>query len=136
VGRVFSVWGPGRFSAILIVAALLFCHGAFGYAHQLPSVDAQVERTVHPAHDADPATAGHAAGVHGPVGDGDAEAMHLGGAYSATLLLLLFGAVLLVGARASRGARLPAPGHRVGRGPFGLRAPRGPTIPRLQVFRL
>jgi hypothetical protein len=106
--------------------ALLFCHGAFGYARQLPPADA------------DAAHVAHAAGGQQPDPDGGAAGSHLGDAsYFATLLLLLFGTSLLLGGGVSAGAKLPTPapwmgGHEVGR----LHPPRGPTPSRLQVFRL
>jgi len=131
-----SVSIPDRFSVVLIVAALLLCHGAFGYAHQVPPVDVQAEHTVHSTHGVHSAPAGHAAGVHEPAGGGDAGGTHLADAYFATLLLILFGAALLVGGWVPVDVRLHAPRLRVGRGVLGLRPPRGPTIPRLQVFRL
>ncbi len=120
--------GPGRFSVFLIVAALLFCHGVFGYAHQVWPVDVPVEKGAHAAH------AAHA--VHQADQDGDAEGSHLGGAYFATLMLLLFGAALLVGGGVPAGERLPVPGPRMGLEVWRLHPPRGPTPSRLQVFRL
>ncbi len=117
--------GPGGFYIVVVVVALLFCHGAFGYAHQLPPVDAP------------PAHAAHAMGGHQPGSDKAPDGLHLGGTYFATLLLLLFGALLLLGGGLWRIAKPPtlAPwvaGHRV----RGLPPPRGPTLPSLQVFRL
>jgi len=125
VGGAFSALGPGRLSVSLVVVALLFCHGAFGYAHQLPPVEAQ---TAHVA---------HTAGIYQSGSDQTADGLHLGDAYFATLLLLLFGTSLLLGAGVSVGAKLPAPtlwvrGHKVG----GLPPPRGPMLSCLQVFRL
>ena len=122
---VSAASGPGSFYVVLVVVALLFCHGAFGYAHQLPPVDAQ---TAHVAHEA---------GVHQSGSDQTADGLHLGDTYFATLLLLLFGTSLLLGGGVSVGAKLPAPtlwmgGHRVRR----LPPPRGPTLSYLQVFRL
>ena len=116
---------PGSLYVFVVVVALLFCHGAFGYAHQLPPVD------VPSAH------AAHVVGGHQP-GPGQAtDGLHLGDTYFATLLLFLFGASLLLGGRVWRIAKLPAPvpwmgGHYV----RGLPPPRGPTLPSLQVFRL
>ena len=117
--------GPGRFSVLLIVAALLFCHGAFGYAHQVSPMDVPVEKGAHAAH-----------AVHQAGQDGDAGGSHLGGAYFATLVLLLFGAALLVGGGVPAGERLPVPGPRMGPEVRRLHPPRGPTPSRLQVFRL
>jgi hypothetical protein len=97
---------------------------ALGYAHQLPPADATA------------AHAAHAEGGHQPDPDGGAAGSHLGDAYFATLLLLLFGTSLLLGG-ISVGAKLPAPaswmgGHKVRK----LHPPRGPTSSCLQVFRL
>ena len=120
------VSGPGGFYVTLVVVALLLCHGVFGYAHQLPQADA-------PA-----AHAAHSSGIQsGP--DGDADGSHLGGAYFATLILLLFAtsSVLLLGRWVPAGARLPASPLRAGGWAVGgLPPPRGPTPPSLQVFRL
>ena len=122
---VSAASGPGSFYVVLVVVALLFCHGAFGYAHQLPPVDAQ---TVHVAHEA---------GVHQSGSDQTADGLHLGDTYFATLLLLLFGTSLLLGGGVSVGAKLPAPTLRMGgHEARGLPPPRGPTLPLLQVFRL
>ncbi|CAN5630656.1 hypothetical protein BH24ACT18_BH24ACT18_03410 [soil metagenome] len=125
VGGVSPASRPGGFYIVLVAVALLFCHGAFGYAHQLSPVDAQ---TAHVA---------HAAGDQQPDGDQGTDGSHLGGAYFATLLALLFGALLLPGGKGSAAGQLPAPrsakgGHKVG----WLPPPRGPTLTSLQVFRL
>ena len=117
--------GPGGFYIVVVAVALLFCHGAFGYARQLPPADA------------DAAHVAHAAGGQQPDPDGGATGAHLGDAYFATLLLLLLGTSLLLGGGVSLRAKLPAPaprmgGHKVGRS----HPPRGPTPSRLQVFRL
>lgn len=101
VGEVSSSLRQGRFRVSLIVMALLFCRGAFGYAHQLPP--AGVVQTAHVT---------HAAGVHQPGQDRAADGLHLQDAYFATLILLLFGASLLPGGGASTGAKLPAPALR------------------------
>ena len=126
----FSGSMPGRLSVSLVVVALLFCHGAFGYAHQASPLDVPAEKGAHSAH------AVHAAGGQQPGEDQGADGPHLGDTYFATLLLLLFGTSLLLGVGVSAGAKLPAPtllfdGHRVG----GLPPPRGPTLPLLQVFQ-
>ena len=117
--------GPSGLCVVAVAVALLFCHGAFGYAYQLPPADA------------DAAHVEHAAGGHQPDPDDGVAGSHLGDAYFATLLLLLFGTSLLLGGGVSAGAKLPTPapwmgGHEVGR----LHPPRGTTPSRLQVFRL
>jgi hypothetical protein len=116
--------GPGRFYVVVVIVALLVCHGAFGYAHQLPPADASA------AHVA------HVEGGHQPDPDGGAAGSHLGGTYFVTLLVLLFGTSLLLSGGVSVGA-LPAPtpwtgGHKARR----LHPPCGPTSSHLQVFRL
>ena len=115
----------GRFTVVAIAVALLFCHGAFGYAHQSPPSDTD---WVHVA---------HAPGGHDPVPDQGADAVHQGGAYFATLLALFFVTLLLSSGRALAVRRNPAPttGRWGRRTAFRFR-PRGPTLPCLQVFRL
>jgi hypothetical protein len=120
----FPASGPGGFYVVVVVVALLFCDGAFGYAHQLLPADATA------AHVA------HVEGGHQPDPDGGAAGSHLGDAYFATLLMLLFDPSLLLGG-VSVGAKLPIPtswmgGHKVRR----LHPTRGPTSSYLQVFRL
>jgi hypothetical protein len=117
--------GPGGFYVVLAIVALLFCHGAFGYAHQLPPADTPAAHVT------------HAAGGHQPGLDQDADGAHLGGAYFATLLLLLFATSLLLGGGVSVRAKLAVStirqrGHKVRI----LPPPRGPTLFSLQVFRL
>ena len=116
--------GPGGLYVVAVAVALLLCHGAFGYAHQLPPAEAT---SAHVA---------HAAGGHLPDPDEGAAGSHLGGTYFVTLLVLLLGTSLLLGGGVSVSA-LPAPtpgtgGHKVRR----LYPPRGPTPSHLQVFRL
>jgi hypothetical protein len=120
----FPASGPGGFYVVVVVVALLFCHGAFGYAHQLSPADGTA------------AHAAHAEGGHQPDPARGAAGLHPADAYFATLLLLLFGTSLLLGG-VSVGAKLPVPesrmgGHKVRR----LHPPRGPTSSYLQVFRL
>jgi hypothetical protein len=117
--------GRDGFHVVVVIVALLFCHGAFGYAHQLPPADATA------AHVA------HAPGGHQPDPDGVADGSHLGDTYFATLLLLFFGTSLLLGGGVSVGAKLPAPTSWMGdRKVRRLRPPCGPTPSCLQVFRL
>lgn len=117
--------GPGRFRVVLVVLALFFCHGAFGYAHQLTPVDVPASHV------------GHAVGDPRPAPDGDAGGAHVGDAYFATLLALFFGTFLVLGGRVSAGTKLavPAVAGRVC-GTASLPPPRGPTLSSLQVFRL
>lgn len=123
VGGVFSA--SDRLSVLLVVVALLFCHGAFGYAHQLPPAD------THAAHVAQ-MEGGHQSGP-----DQSTDQTHSVGAYFATLLALFFGTFLLLGGRVPASTRLPAPvAANWGRGAKILFPPRGPTLSSLQVFRL
>lgn len=116
--------GPGSFHVVVVIVALLFCHGAFGYAHQLPPADASAAHVAH-------ATGGHQSDP-----GGGAEVSHLGDAYFATLLVLLFGALLPCG-RGFAALRVPVPaGVRGDRRVGGLPPPRGPTLFSLQVLRL
>ena len=119
-GGVFSE--SGRLFVLLVVVAFFFCHGAFGYAHQLPPTDAH---------------AAHTTGAHQPGPDQGAGQTHSGGAYFATLLALFFATFLLLRGRLQASTRLPFPvaEHRVRwtEVPF---PPRGPTPSFLQVFRL
>ena len=120
--------GPGGLYAVVVIVALLFCHGAFGYEHQLsPAM---------PPADASAAHVAHVEGGHQPDPDGGAAGSHLGGTYFVTLLVLLLGTSLLLGGGVSVSA-LPAPtpgtgGHKARR----LHPPCGPTSSHMQVFRL
>jgi len=76
-------------------------------------------------------------GGHQPGPDQAPDGLHLGDTYFATLLLLLFGASLLLGGRVLVIVKPPAStlgmgGHNA----RGLPPPRGPTLSSLQVFRL
>lgn len=118
-------------SVALVAAALLVCHGAFGYAHQLELTEGLAGPPSQAAH-------AHEAGGQVSAGHGYSGGTHPPGAYFATLLALFFGALLqgLPGRRFSRaasgvqawsGRRLPS---------VVFHPPRGPTLPALQVFRL
>jgi hypothetical protein len=74
--------------------------------------------------------------VHQPGQDQTPDGSHLQEAYFAALLLLLFGASLLMGGRLPTGAGLPAPALRTDKTVWRLHPPRGPTPSYLQVFRL
>ena len=125
----FSASVPGRLSVAMVVVALLFCHGAFGYAHQVSPLGIPAEKGAHSAH------AVHAAGGQQPGLDQGSDGPHLGDTYFATLLLLLFGTLLSPGG-VLVGTKLPAAPHWKGyhRARW-LPPPRGPTLPLLQVFQ-
>lgn len=124
-GGALSASEPGRVFVLLVVVALLLCHGAFGYAHQLSPPDTQASHVA------------HASGGHHSVPDRSTGEAHTGGSYFATLLALFFGAFLLLGGRVEASTRLPAPAtqNRARRARTSL-PPRGPTLSSLQVFRL
>lgn len=114
---------------MLVAVAFLFCHGAFGHAHQLELSDASADDPTPPV--------AHAIGTDAPhPAPHDADGEHLPGVYFATLLVVLV-------------ALLPRLlGHRTKAGPPGMTSfgrrpasdvfhpPRGPTLPVLQMFRL
>lgn len=117
--------GSGRFTVVAIAVTLLFCHGAFGYAHQVPQGEVQAT------------PAAHAAGLHQPDPGKTADGAHPGAAYFATLLLLAFGTLFVLGGWRQAATKLPVP--TASRSVYRARVlppPRGPTLPSLQVFRL
>lgn len=123
-GGVFSASESVRLSVLLVVA-LFFCHGAFGYAHQLPPGDALAEHVA------------HMGSGHQPGPDQTSDETHSGGAYFATLLALFFGMFLWLGSKGSTGLKFAVPPVlRRGPGVGVLPPPRGPTPFYLQVFRL
>lgn len=110
---------------LLLVATVLFCHGVYGYSHQL-----QVDS---------PASAMSMEGHHSPM-DGESSGGHVmtAGNYFAAFLVAFFGAALLLRVWSTgplpRLAGIP-PFERRSQTTF-LHPPRGPTTPLLQVFRL
>jgi hypothetical protein len=123
--------------ALLLAAALLLCHGAFGAHHQAH------QTATGPPHQHAPGHASHEGhgGASGLGTWGHAEG-HGGGcsscvAYSAVMLVVSLGALLalLQGVRPSTSIAAPTPA------PLGFVTPvlhpaRGPTLPILQMFRL
>jgi hypothetical protein len=118
----------GRFLAILLVGALLLCHGLFGVAHLCPASKIPgYHEHEHPAS----TDTGMAAHEH--------VTCHLVGTeyfavIFATLLGLILG-LLFKGARLWDGVSLSFVSGRRLR-PSILHLPRGPTLPLLQVLRL
>jgi hypothetical protein len=115
-----------RLLTLLLVGALLLCHGAFGSLHQVkgPVLSEHLTVEEHTSHHEEHGPAdGH------PVGEHD---------YAAALFALLLGMVyaLLRGETRSRDA-FPAP-RRTGSLPTTrvFHLPRGPGPPLSQVFRL
>jgi len=113
----------------LIVAVLLLCHGAFGYAHQLTLSEAPQTSSAHSKH----AIPGHGASHS----SGATDEHSVSGGYFATLLALLFSVLLLLGGRLSPSVRLPAPASfRRGVPRLVFHPPRDHIAPLLGVFRL
>ena len=110
---------------LLLVGALLLCHGAFGSLHQISNVALLEHPTVvHPSHHQEhEPTDGH------PVGSHD---------YAAALFALLLGIVYVLLRRETRGWNASPALSRTGLLPTTavLHLPRGPGPPLLQVFRL
>ncbi len=115
----------GGLRSVVLVFALLFCHGAFGFAHQLTPPDAAM------------ASAGHSEHVAAGHGGQESGEHSVGGGYFATLLALVLGAFVLLVERVPSSVRLRRPRLSQWRVPsVVLHAPRGPTVPLLGVFRL
>lgn len=129
----------GGFIAVLLVGALLLCHGVLGFAHQASCHAGCEARDTIPgslsAHDE------HASGNEGGhAGAGPTDASNGGqgaGSYFA-VFLVLFGVALLgllLGAR-RRGEHVTLRHYRPRFLPTFVCLPRGPMLPLLQVFRL
>jgi len=121
-----------RFLSLLLVAALLACHGAFGALHQLPGHGLQGKE-----HSS--AMAQGAGPEEHPSHHGEAEHPPGGSNYAAVIFVVLLGAALALRLGGSRlriahlarwqaGRRFPTA--------VALYLPRGPTAHVLQVFRL
>jgi hypothetical protein len=138
-GRPRSSLRSGEFLAVLLVEALLLCHGVFGFAHEIS------------CHECDPpdllasmSQAGHEHGSEHPIGHEAGQATgddpvggHAFAGYFG-IVLALFGVVvlgLLPDARSWRRDASPRL-YRPCLLPALARLPRGPTLPLLQVFRL
>jgi len=126
-------WSRRRLLALLLLGAVLGCHGFFGASHQIHQISNSdmLAVTGHASHAVmQEADEGRFTGLHGDLG---LDAM----AYAAVLLALSLGALLwLLGSARARIAILVRP-------PAGGRFPRlvphparGPTPAVLQVFRL
>lgn len=132
VGHPVSLSRPGGFLPVLLIGALLLCHGVLGFTHEMSrGCDGP-----HPMVIAAP-TGGHAADHSGGHGTEDPACGHTLTAYFA-VVLALFGAAflgLLLGAQKRRRDSGSPP-----RGPYPspttAHLPRGPTVPLLQVYRL
>lgn len=121
-----------RLLSLLLVAALLACHGAFGVLHQFPGHGLQVEEHS--------SAMEQGAGLEEhPSHRGGGESLPGGSNYAAVIFVVLLGAALVL--RLS-GFRLRV-AHMVRRQAernfptaIAFHLPRGPTAPVLQVFRL
>jgi hypothetical protein len=118
-----------RLLALLVIWALLLCHGAFGALHLIP------DPVLQPIAAGEHATTHHLSGAHGGVPEERPVPHHTDVEYFAVLLGTLLGALylwlLLLSDWVFTTRRF------VGSPPatvFNL--PRGPTLPFLQVLRL
>jgi len=117
---------PGRLPAVLLVVAILVCHGLFGAAHQTFT----------------PATGAHGHHAQAAAHGEDHEAGHLAGGaeYAAVLVSILIGTALGLLPRAFHSPDATTVLYPAGRRfrvvPTGVHPPRGPTLPALQVLRL
>ena len=133
IGSFLGGWFRRRLLALLLLGAVLLCHGFFGASHQIHNTSKAdaLPVTGHASHAGmQEADEGRSTGVHGDLG---LDAM----AYAAVLLALSLGALLwLLGSARARIAILVRP-PAGGRFPRLVHHPaRGPTPAVLQVFRL
>ncbi len=127
-------WSRRRLPTLLLVLALLLCHGAYGALHQIhhnPSTAPLVVEHASPAN------------MHGGTGDGghpdEGEVCHLGSMPYAALLLApsLSASLWLVANRVRPWIRLVAALLLVWNfSVLAVHPARGPTLPIIQVFRL
>lgn len=123
----------GRAGLLLLVLAVLVCHGVLGSAHQSSSYQWADAAAQVSAHGQSPADGGHSGGGPVPVDHG------VEGSYYAALLLLGLSGLVAV----SLLGRAPVRYRRIGTSPVTrwyveprLRPPSAPNLARLQVFRL
>ena len=115
---------------LVVVIALLLCHGVYGAAHQAPGATGHHHGAGHAPYGDGPGAVG---GSPGPYDEGCFGCV----AYAASLLVVSIGAVLWL----LRGGPSWDEGNAAMllpvRGPGSVLHPaRGPTLPVLQVFRL
>ena len=125
--------GNGGVLPVLLIAALLLCHGVLGFAHQV-SYGTCEPTEISGVHHGSAAETGESDAEN----TGDHTTDGLGHLSYAAVLLAAFGAMLLVllGVRRWREAPPPRSIFRRHHLPFITRRPRGPTLPSLQVLRL
>jgi hypothetical protein len=124
-----------RLAILCLVGALLLCHGLFGALHLCSTTEHAAPADSHLAHDHHASSeAGANTNEHPPV----CHLLHAAAYYAvflAAFLWLVFGLLLLKGARVWSTCTAPAASFRRF-GPVVLHLPRGPTLPVLQVFQL
>jgi hypothetical protein len=120
----------------VLIWALLLCHGAFGALHLADPASAAA---VPAAHSATEHATAHTSEHHDGTGHEEHQADHAALEYFAVLLGSFVGGlalwVLLRNAPRRRGTSFAARRSWATR-PEVFSLPRGPTLPRLQVFRL
>ena len=123
-----------RLAILCLIGALLLCHGVFGALHLCSTTEHAASADSHLTHD-------HHASSEAGANTNEHSVCHLlhAAAYYAVFLAaflwLVFGLLLLKGARLWSTSTAPAASFRRF-GPVVLHLPRGPTLPVLQVFRL
>jgi hypothetical protein len=121
--------GEGRLLPVLLIAALLLCHGVLGFAHQVSCDPCGLVGSAGAHHGSTAGAGGNAGDEHaGGIGD-TAYAAVVIAALGATILALLFAY-----RRRRFGVFVSLPSWRLI--PVLSHHPRGPTLPSLQVFRL
>ena len=123
-----------RLAILCLVGALLLCHGLFGALHLCSTTEHAAPADSHLAHDHHASSEAGANTNEHPV----YHLLHAAAYYAvflAAFLWLVFGLLLLKGARVWSTCTAPAASFRRF-GPVVLHPPRGPTLPVLQVFRL
>jgi hypothetical protein len=128
--------------ALLLVGALLLCHGVYGVSHQIFATQ-HAEQPHHshaPQADHTDTHGAGGGGEHSTEGQGGDPGGHLGHVvYAAALLAISLGAVVLwplSGTRTWTRNVLPSLPEHLFRPVFLLRPMRSPDLPLLQVFRL
>lgn len=121
----------------ILIWALLLCHGVFGALHVAtdPALTYAAPAAIFAG---EHAAAHHASGHHDGSEHGNRQADHAATEYFAVLLGAFAGLTLwLLLRRAPRRVPTSSATRRcVGAHPAVFTLPRGPTLPRLQVFRL
>jgi hypothetical protein len=123
-----------RLAILCLVGALLLCHGLFGALHLCSTTEPAASADSHLTHDHHASSEAGANTNEHPL----CHLLHAAAYYAvflAAFLWLVFGLLLLKGARLWSTSTAPAASFRRFE-PVVLHPPRGPTLPVLQVFRL